>query len=363
MQPLKKILAGFIFVLWAVGISAMPEITSLRLEVLLTGKMLDSLHTQSPFINSIVVSSHRHIMISTSHQFYLLGWGGMSTLGKETAGEIGAFAFTPDSLLMVIRDKDVCCFDSRGRLSRLYTLPCNGMGISAGKKVMYVYDRNHDKATKALYVIAQGGNYAKILEVTSPIESVIELDNRLVFASGNTLFQYNLKDKELKALASLPGNKIIQSVTADRSTNRIYFSTDNMVCAIKDTSRVLVTDKAGGTLEFFNGGLIVLNPEKKFLVRIVNMEHQLTEQFRFRDIISAIRQTKEPLTNTVVIDLASKKVPDEFIINLINTSKVNFNLSVDSLIALAGQHVSSPVIKAMKQVSKKQGTNSQNVSL
>ena len=105
------------------------------------------------------------------------------------------------------------------------------------------------------------------------------------------------------------------------------------------------------------------NTEKSFFLRLVNIENQITAGIQFRKNTSSSTSSEKVITNATIIDLVNNNLSDELIIKIINRSKVNFNLSVDSMIALAGQHVSSPVIKAMKQASKKQGTSTQKNSL
>ena len=228
--------------------SVAPE-DSLRFEVLLTPSMVDDINTSGRFINTVSLTSGQLLLLSTRDQFYLLGWGGIAPLGKKVSG-ISSFAFTPDNLLMTIRNNELCVFDSLGNLSRLYTLPGAEMGISPGKYVMYVFERNGEKSKQAAYVIAHGGKYSKLFEVPKPIYSVVELDKMVLFTNGNTVFQFNPESREIKALASLPEDKTIRSLTADPSNGRIYFSTDNMVFSIQNSEKTVITDKIGKAFIF-----------------------------------------------------------------------------------------------------------------
>jgi hypothetical protein len=63
------------------------------------------------------------------------------------------------------------------------------------------------------------------------------------------------------------------------------------------------------------------------------------------------------LTNSKIIELVKSKLSDEIIISIINHSVVDFNLSVDAMIDLSNQQVSSKVILAMKQAMKRQILN------
>jgi hypothetical protein len=59
-------------------------------------------------------------------------------------------------------------------------------------------------------------------------------------------------------------------------------------------------------------------------------------------------QTTEALTNTTIIKMVKAKLSDDLIIDEINTSKVNFDLSAGSLTLLSNENVSGKVIQAMK---------------
>jgi len=355
MSMIRKIF----FIIYLAVCASMPcgaatSNDSLRIEVLLKGSMVENVFPNEKFTNSLDITSNHLILLSSQKNYYVLGWGGIVPIGKKVDGTISSFACTSDNLLMTIRDNEVCTFDSLGHLTVLYTLPNRDMGITAGKYFMYVYDKNRDIEKKALYVIAHGGKYAKLFEVPTSIESVVEYNNSIVFASGNTVYLFSPKNKEMKALAVLPEGKIIKSLTVDSLNNRIYFSTDSITCALKDSTKVLISDKLGGILRFYQGGLIIFNPEKNFLVRLVDIENQITAWNQNKKNTSGTESSNKVITNATIIELVNNQLSDELIIKIINKSKVNFNLSIDSLISLSEQHVSSPVIKAMKIASKKQ---------
>lgn len=61
-----------------------------------------------------------------------------------------------------------------------------------------------------------------------------------------------------------------------------------------------------------------------------------------------------PLENRLILDMVKAKFSDEIIIKEISISKVNFNLSNDSLNILLSQNVSEQVIQAMKSAVDKQ---------
>ncbi len=352
-----KIFIGFFLIFSTCLANAMPVINdSLRFEVLLTNKMLIDIHLSEKFVHSIDITSNNLVLLSTNDQFYLLGWGGMETLGKKLKGSICSYAFTPDNFLMTIRNNEICVIDSLGNLSKLFQLPNEGMRISAGKNVMYVYDHNKDLSQKSLYVLAKGGKYVKLFEVKTEINSVVEVKNLILFATENALYSFNPKTKALKAYIVLSKEKEIQSIAVDNLTNRIYFSTGSAIYAIKDSSLVTITDKFGGILRYFNEGLLIFNPEKNLLIRMTGLDNKITSEVQTLKSSLKDKPTSDTLTNSSIIHLVKTKISDDLIISIINSAKVNFNVSIDAMITLSDQQVSSSVIMAMKNAMKRKSS-------
>jgi hypothetical protein len=339
------------------GAPSEPE-DSLHLEILMGSKMLDDIHLKAAFINSLNVTTQGHILLSSANQFYLLGWGGIMPVGGKISGTISSFAYSPDGYLMIVHNNELCYIDSLDHLAKLFELPSTDMGISAGGDGMYIYDRNKEKKEHALYILSKGHKYAKLLMIPTPITSVLEIDRTLLFATENKLFAVNLMNKEVKAIVALPQkeNKIL-SVTKDTLTDVIYFSSNDAVYAIKDTTAVCISDKFGGILQYFNDGLLVFKPERKFLVRLNIERGTASSKARVKENAPQVNPPTDMLTNSKIVELVKQKLPDEIIINIINHSIVDFNLSVDSMIELSNQQVSSKVILAMKQAMNRQILN------
>jgi hypothetical protein len=365
MQYTRKIILITLIASWSLfvcGLSISSD--SLRYELLMNGKMLKDINVNDSLIGSLDITSNRLILLSTNKQYYLLGWGGMVPFGKSVEGNISSFAFTCDSSLLTVRNNELCYFDSLGGISVLYKLPDKGMCISAGKYVMYIYDCNKNKDKNALYVVAKGGKYAKLFDVPTPITSVVEISNSLLFATGSALLNYDPKNKALKVLVKLQKEKEIVSIAVDSVSNRIFFSTESAIYALKDSSAVIISDEFGGVLRFLNDGLVVFNPEKKFLFGISGFENEIVSKMQTFKTATPVneRTTTDIITNSTVINLVKTKLSDDSIINLINNSEVNFNVGVDSMIFLSNQNVSSAVIMAMKNAMKLKTGNSSNVN-
>jgi hypothetical protein len=337
----------------------MPSETedSLHLEILMGSKMLNDIHLKVEFINSLNITTQGHILLSSTNQFYLLGWGGIMPVGQKMAGSVSSFAYSPDGYLMIVHNNELCYIDSLDHLTKIYELPSEDMGITAGENVMYLYDRNIEKKEHVLYILAKGHKYAKLFMIPTPITSVLEINRALLFATENKLFSINLMNNEVKSLVALPKkeNKIV-SIANDTLTNTIYFSSKDAVYALKDSTIVCISDKFGGVLQYFDDGLLVFKPERKFLIRL-NIERASRSKVQAPEKAPKVNLPIDFLTNSKIIELVKNHLSDELIISIINRSKVDFNLGVDSMIDLSNQQVSSKVILAMKQAMQRQILN------
>lgn len=358
IKAIYRLLPTTLLALWSLVLFGFPaKDDSLRFEVLLTSKMFSNIPLNDKFTNSVDITANRLILLSTSNRFYVLGWGGIDPVGPKTAEAISSFAYTPDGFLMIVRNKELCFMDSAGKVSKLYGLPDNSMGISAGKYVMYLYNQYNVNNKYTLYVLAKEAKYTRLFEVPAPIKSLIEINDKLLFASGSSLFSFDNTKKELKAIISLKKDLEIKSLTTNASGKTIYFSTEKAIYSLKDSCVLTVTNEFGGVLKYFDNGLIVFNPEKKLVMRITGLEDELTSKLQESKNPSPDRKATEILTNESVINLVNAELSDDMIIRIINKSEVNFDVSVDSMIILSDQKVSSSVIMAMKNAMKKKAAN------
>ncbi len=201
-------------------------------------------------------------------------------------------------------------------------------------------------------------NIKYLFELTTPIKSVAEYNNTVLFATRNLLCQFDPATKDYKVLASISKEKTILSVTADPSGNRIYFSTDREIYAVNNAAAITISKELGGILKFYADGLMVFDPGKDFLIRIVGIEKVLAGVQAAKPVEKAKPET-EVLTNSSITDLVKSELADPLIIAIIRRSKVNFNLGVDAIIELSGQGVSSEVILEMKQAMGRQSSQIQ----
>jgi hypothetical protein len=350
-----------------------PVNDSLGFEILLTGEMYGEAGIKGNFINSIEITPERLVLLSTSDQYYLLGWGGIVPQGSKMPARINSFAFTGDGLLLTVEEKSLCYFDSSGKPAVLYTLPVAGMSIAAGRDVMYLYDSDKGDKTHPLYVLARGGKYLKLVETPAPITSVVETDNYVLFASGASIYSMNVPGKEIRLLYTDKEGKMIISLAYDSNGKSVYFSTPTSVSAIKGSEIVIISENTGGILRYFNG-LIVFDPSARLIMRIVGLDGTLPQkphaeappapqpeaplpvipQATTKDI-----EAVTVITNNIVCDLVRSNLSDNLIKDIIRRSEVDFVLTTDAIIDLSGKGVSSGVILEMREAMKKKSGNHQ----
>jgi hypothetical protein len=329
------------------------ESDSLSFEILLNSRMLTESHLDMDLVPHVAISPIGYIILSNATQLYALGNEGMVTIGNKTSGTISSFAFTKEGALMIVRNDEVCTFDSTGNFRRVYLFPKMGMEIASGDRVMYLFDKGSKKSPYPIYVMAEGGKYTKLFELPNPINCLVEMNHYLFFSSEDKLYRYYPKTGQLSLVVIIPEKKKISSLAADPINERLYLSVDSTLFTVKGESMTLVSNHVSGELSYSEKGLLIFNPKQQLLIRISGLEQKLSMVTNDQKIISEVKKTTSVITNSTISYLTNQKVSPDVIIHLINTSEVNFELSVESMISLSESGVSSQVIKAMKNARKK----------
>lgn len=161
----------------------------------------------------------------------------------------------------------------------------------------------------------------------------------ILFCYENKLLIYPLTDKPSVLFDA--GKYTIYGFTSDNAGG-LYVSIDNGILKIdnKKQQSFISTDSIKGKLRYFNKELYVLDADKKKLF-VVRLPSSITEA-----------QAMVILTNDSIVKMVQAKFTDEQIIKKINNSNALFDLSINSMIALSKQNVSSDVIVAMENRSK-----------
>lgn len=350
MKYMNRTLFAVFFFFSAICLKSQTSISndSLRYDILLNSKMLESINLTVDFIPSFDITPDDVALLYAPNQFYVLGWGGLLPLGAKIKGDIADFAITPNHLIMTISEDYICRIDSNGNLIKDLKLPNKNMKLSAGKEVMFVMDQNENLEKKSVYLMARGGKYAHLFDTDSPINSLIELNDSLIFASKNGIFSYDYKTKAVRYITSIDENKTIKSISADTTNHIIYFSTNNAIYSYINYKPVIISEQFGGLLKFYKNGLMIFNSENSFFMRIENMNELIIAKTKEVKESSKIKKFKEILTNESIIQFVKDKVSEEQIIYKINNSPIDFKLDVNSMVSLSKQNVSSAIIIAME---------------
>jgi hypothetical protein len=173
----------------------------------------------------------------------------------------------------------------------------------------------------------------------------LEMINKstILFSYDNKLVIFSLTGKPLALFDG--GKEKIYGFASDYKGG-VFVSVGKRILKIDSEKQqsYIPIDSLQGKLRYYNDVLYVLDAENRKLV-VVNIPSSLQYP---ENIIY-----KEILTNASIINMVQEKFTDEQIIKIINGSKVDFDMGVDAMIALSKQNVSSDVIIAMDNRSKK----------
>ena len=252
------------------------EKNELRYEMMLNQNMLTDSMKNIQFGYHIDVSPHQFITLAGDNKMFLLGWGGIVQLGKDTEMPVNSFAYTSDGLLMAIIENQLCYMDSTGIFSTIAQLPTSDMGLAAGKNVMYLFDHFRADSLYRLYALAKGGKYKQLLITPKPVTAVAEMGDSIYFALGSAVFSFTPENINPNMVAGFQKDNTIFSITADTIRNILYISTADAIYAKQGNSLVYVTgDFGGGIVKYFGDGLILFNPETHTIIRIVNIDKSI----------------------------------------------------------------------------------------
>lgn len=237
--------------------------------------MLDQSIKKEQFIRNIDISSDNFITLSSSHQLYMLGWGGIASFGSISEKQINAFSYTPEGLLMVVKQEELCFLNEAGTLEKLIELPSKEMNITAGNNVMYLFDQ-HSNTNYKLYAYAKGGKHKQLIQSPKPINAVAELKDAVYVAIGSAVFSFTSNEENLNLVTAFPKENKVISMTADPDNQILYISTLEGIYALQHENLVYLTaDFKATIIKYFKGGLVVFNPETNDIMRIVHINNSI----------------------------------------------------------------------------------------
>lgn len=325
---------------------------TLKYEMLMSPLLLKQQGLDRDFSNSFDITPNNLLLLSSADQLWLLGWDGMVPFGKPVGSTVDGFVFAPDSALLVVSGNRLFTLGGEGNLIPLFTLPSWNMGITRGRELVYLYDRSMTSGSSSVYAVAPGARIARLFDIPATITSLAEMNGTLLFSADNCLFRYGLADRSLEALAVLPVSMKILSVAPESLSGRIFFSTQDRIYGLKDTTATLISGDFGGYLSARPNSLFVYNPGKKILLRIPGID-KAVEAHAAAGEVQEIRMQGMVLTNSDVIRMVKAELPAEIIRELIGHSEPGFDLDPEAVIRLADAGVPSAVIMAMRESQKK----------
>ena len=250
--------------------------SSLRYEILLNNKMPGDSIRNISFSDCIDVSPESLLTLSDGSIIYLLGWGGIVTLGNKSNTSINSFAYSSDGLLFAIAGSELCHLNKDGNWKSLFSLPGSQMSIARGKEVMYIYDHKPGKGKYRTYALAKGGKYKDLFSSSKPISAICEMDDSVYVAIESGLYSYSPLSGKLKAVFALEKENAITSLSADAEKLILYLSTHRAIYALKNNTLIkLSTDFPGSIIKYSGKGLLIFNPQTKDILHIVDIEKSI----------------------------------------------------------------------------------------
>ncbi|MDR1581657.1 MAG: hypothetical protein LBS55_00080 [Prevotellaceae bacterium] len=246
---------------------------STKIDIFMTKAQLKEINLDIDFIPSFVETPGRYIFLSSAKELYLLGKEGILPVISVSQQPVHSFTITPAGDLYAILDKKLYRRDSINNFQEIIDLPNDRMRLSAGKKSLYLYDGEIVTETNkhAIYELFPDNNYRKIIETPTPINAVLEVEEYVLFSSGNKLYGMDIANKVYQEITYLQNqNEKIISVTMDNSNQSLYFSSENAIFRMKEGKVDCVNDQFGGLLQYDGIGLVIFNPAESFIVRMRN---------------------------------------------------------------------------------------------
>lgn len=247
---------------------------TVKMDIILNNSMLKEVSIKGNFINSIDYTPTGFLLLASSDQFYMIGWGNMSTVFKKTKTDINAFTVTQDGTLWIISGNTLYSVDEQGNLSVIYDfLPIYKPRIvsSNQESLAYIYDHSFREGDRE-YMLCQISDkeHKRLLSTSTPILSVYEYKTSLLLSTENKIMCADSKTKSFFELFTLSQKSDIISITGDTVNHAIYFSTQDTIYRIKNGTLEYVSTELGGILKYDGEGLLIFNPEKSLIIRLRN---------------------------------------------------------------------------------------------
>ncbi len=252
------------------------QVKPLRYEVLLNNRMLGDSIKNRALTTCLDVSPENLITLSDGSQVYLLGWGGITSIGNKSNQNINSLAYSSDGLLFAIIGNYLCHIDKDGNWKNLVRLPSSQMSISSGRDVIYIYDHISASGKYNAYLLAKGGKYRNLFTSPKPVNGICEMGDSIYIAVESGIYSYSHQTSKLIFLFALEKENIITSLSADTEKRILYFSTATGIYALKNRSLVKISaDFPNSIIKSSGAGLLIFNPLENDILHIVNVDESI----------------------------------------------------------------------------------------
>lgn len=214
----------------------------------------------------VAVTPDGAAVVGNAMGLWLVGGGKVRATGVAA---LGCFTFTPEGLLMGVRGRELVFLDAHGHLEPLFRLPGVGMTLVPGNGDSLLLFGREDNGTWGLYTIRPDRKVFLLLHSPKPITAAAETAKHILVVIDGALFL--VEHGEMRLLAGEP-KETLTALAAGPDGKAIFVSDDRRILRIHDGRVSVVADGLGGTLRWQGGGLLVFDPRKPLLVRLVGVE-------------------------------------------------------------------------------------------
>lgn len=195
--------------------------------------------------------------------------GADGAIKVEGVRNAASFAISPDGLLVVVSGANLEYLDPSTKIVKLiYTLPSAGMRIVAEGKDRFLLFGPDGAKGFALYELLPGRRAAKIIDSPHPITGAARSGDQLLVITGGALF--SIDGNSMQIVAGESGGALC-SVAVDEDSHRVFLSDGSRTFEFKEAKLVPLFSDLGGELRWVGGGLLVFNPQQRYLAQIVNL--------------------------------------------------------------------------------------------
>lgn len=216
---------------------------------------------------SLAVTPNGVAVVGDGNRLWAVGADG--AIKVEGIRNAASFAISPSGLLVVVSGANLEYLDPTTKILKLvYSLPFAGMRIAAeGDDRFLLFGPDGDKGF-ALYELLPERKTVKIIDSPHPITGVARSGDQLLMITGGALF--SIDGNSMQIVAGESGGAL-RSVAVDEHSSRVFLSDGSRIFEFKEAKLIPLFSDLGGELRWVDGGLLVFNPQQRYLAQIANV--------------------------------------------------------------------------------------------